>query len=107
MRSAATRQAGSRNIEYRALEKRFGITRRIVGGETVAGGARMAWRERYCVDMRTRMLHGPEDYFEVLPEYRLCCGPEDVGEAVGRLNLVPSPRLVGVTKANTGGAIDD
>lgn len=79
--------------EYRAVEKLFRITKRIVGGDSLAGGARFAWRERYCVDMRTRLLHGPEDYFGILPEYRLWLWPRDVGKAVGRLNLVPSPKL--------------
>jgi endonuclease YncB( thermonuclease family) len=81
--------------EYRAVEKLFRVTERIVGGDRMAGGARFAWRERYCVDMRTRVLHGPEDYFGIFPEYRLWLWPRDVGEAVGRLNLVPSPRLAG------------
>jgi hypothetical protein len=44
--------------------------------------------------MRTRTLHGPEDYFDIPPEYRLWIWPPDVSEAVSRLNLVPSPRLV-------------
>jgi len=80
--------------EYRAVEKLFRITRRIVDGRDVADADRFAWRERYCVDMRTRILHGPEDYFGVVPEYRLWVWPDDVGEAVSRLNLVPAPRLV-------------
>jgi hypothetical protein len=45
--------------------------------------------------MRTRRLHGPEDYTGVPSAYRLWIWPGDVSEAVARLNLVPSPRLVG------------
>jgi hypothetical protein len=41
--------------------------------------------------MRTRSLHGPEDYFGIAPEYRLWIWPRDLNEAIGRLNLVPSP----------------
>jgi endonuclease YncB( thermonuclease family) len=81
--------------EYRAMEKLFQITRRLVGGEDLSGEDAHAWRERYCVDMRTRTLHGPEDYFGVHPEYRLWIWPQDLSEAVSRLNLVPAPRLVG------------
>jgi endonuclease YncB( thermonuclease family) len=80
--------------EYRAMEKLFHITKRIVGGATVSGADAHGWRERYCVDMRTRLLHGPEDWFRVLPEYRLWIWPQDVSDAVSRLNLVPSPRMV-------------
>lgn len=81
--------------EYRAVEKLYRITRRIVEGETLRGGEAFSWRERYCVDMRTRTLHGPEDYFDISPPYRLWIWPTDVGDTVGRLNLIPSRRLVG------------
>jgi hypothetical protein len=49
------------------------------------------------VDMRTRSLHGPEDYLGIAPEYRLWIWPHDLNEAIGRLNLLPSPRLVGAS----------
>ncbi|HET9138495.1 thermonuclease family protein [Actinophytocola sp.] len=81
--------------EYRGLERLFQITKKIVGGAEVSAADRHSWRERYCVDMRTRVLHGPEDYFTVAPAYRLWLWPRDVQEAVGRLNLVPSRKLAG------------
>jgi endonuclease YncB( thermonuclease family) len=103
--AAAQARAGAKGIwanpatlpayEYRAMEKLFTITKKIVAGEQVRGADRFAWRERYCVDMRDRRLHGPEDYVEVPPEYRLWIWPRDVAAAVGRLNLVPAPALVG------------
>ncbi|MCI0686529.1 MAG: thermonuclease family protein, partial [Sporichthyaceae bacterium] len=80
--------------EYRAMEKLFRITKRIVDGVALSTGEAHAWRERYCADMRTRTLHGPEDYFAIPPEYRLWTWPQDVGEAVSRLNLTPAPTLV-------------
>ncbi|MFI7575609.1 hypothetical protein [Micromonospora sp. NPDC049497] len=46
--------------------------------------------------MRTRTLHGPEDYFDIDPEYRLWIWPQDLRDAVGRLNLTPAPQPVGV-----------
>ena len=55
-----------------------------------------AWRERYCADMRSRVLVGPEDYFDIDPIYRLWIRPDDVRDATMRLNLTPSPRLVGI-----------
>jgi hypothetical protein len=81
--------------EYRAMEKLFHITKRMVSGAALSAADAHAWREPYCVDMRTRVLHGPEEWFRVLPEYRLWIWPQDVSEAVSRLNLVPAPRLVG------------
>jgi endonuclease YncB( thermonuclease family) len=81
--------------EYRSLERLFQITRKIVGGTELSPADAFAWRERYCVDMRDRVLHGPEDYFTISPAYRLWLWPKDVQEAVGRLNLVPSRRLAG------------
>lgn len=81
--------------EYRAMEKLFRVTRKKVAGERLDAGEEYSWRERYCVDMRTRVLHGPEDYFGIEPEYRLWIWPRDLNEAVSRLNLTPAPRLVG------------
>lgn len=77
--------------EYRAMEKLFRLTRRIVAGEDVD---RFSWRERYCADLRSRTLHGPEGYSAVPIEYRLWIWPADVPDAVARLNLVPAPTLV-------------
>lgn len=58
------------------------------------GGAvrdRHSGRERYCADLRSRTLHGPEGYSDVPPEYRLWIWVADVADAVSRLNLVPAP----------------
>ncbi|EFC83012.1 hypothetical protein [Parafrankia sp. EUN1f] len=81
--------------EYRAVEKLYRVTKKKVDGESLRAGEATSWRERYCADMRTRLLHGPEDYFTIPPQYRLWFWPQDVTEAIGRLNLVPAPRLVG------------
>lgn len=80
--------------EYRAMEKLFAVTKRLVDGEELPGAEARSWRERYCVDLRSRVLHGPEAWVEVPPEYRLWVWPADVSEAVSRLNLVPAPALV-------------
>lgn len=82
--------------EYRAMEKLFSVTRKIVDKVELKPGEARSWRERYCVDMRTRRLHGPEAWIEVPPEYRLFLWPPDVSDAVSRLNLVPAPELVAV-----------
>jgi hypothetical protein len=77
--------------EYRAAEKLFRVTRKMVNNQPLKAGEARSWRERYCVDLRTRSLHGPEDYVGIAPEYRLWIWPRDLNEAIGRLNLVPSP----------------
>jgi endonuclease YncB( thermonuclease family) len=80
--------------EYRSIERLFQITKKIVGGLDLSPADAFSWRERYCVDMRTRVLHGPEDYFAISPTYRLWLWPQDVQEAVSRLNLTPAAKLV-------------
>ena len=80
--------------EYRAMEKLHRVTRKLADGQQVAAAERYGWRERYCADLRSRALHGPEGYSAVPPEYRLWIWPADVPDAVARLNLVPAPALV-------------
>lgn len=80
--------------EYRAMEKLFQVTRKIAAGAVLPAAERFGWRERYCADLRSRALHGPEGYSVVPPEYRLWIWPADVPDAIARLNLVPAPTLV-------------
>lgn len=80
--------------EYRAMEKLHAVTKKIAGGADLPGAERFGWRERYCADLRSRTLHGPEDYPGVPPEYRLWLWRADVPDAISRLNLVPAPALV-------------
>ncbi|MET7619336.1 nuclease [Streptomyces sp. NPDC005408] len=82
--------------EYRMVEKLHTVTKKKADGVQLKPGEAFSWRERYCVDMRDRILHGPEDYFRVDPVYRLWLWQKDVNEAVSRLNLTPSARLVSV-----------
>ncbi len=79
--------------EYRAMEKLFHITRKKVSDQPQEPDSLFTWRERYCADVTTRVLHDPDDYFTVQPEHRLWIWPQDLSEAVPRLNLTPSPRL--------------
>lgn len=103
IRAAAEARAGKHGIwhqgatlpayEYRAVEKLFHLTKKKIAGQVQDPADLFAWRERYCVDMRTRVLHDPDDYFTVEPEYRLWIWPADLKEAVARLNLTPTARL--------------
>ncbi len=79
--------------EYRMCEKLHDITKRIAAGQDLSLPERLKWRSRYCLDMRDRRLHGPEDYMGIPRPYRIWVWPEDVQEAISRLNLVPAPRL--------------
>lgn len=79
--------------EYRAVEKLYAITAKIVDGQDPHD--RFSWRDRYCADIRTRVLHGPEDYMHIDPTYRLWLWSTDVRSGVAQLNLTPSRRLVG------------
>ncbi len=48
-----------------------------------------SWISRFCLDMTTREIFYPQDYFKVQPYNRIFIWAEDVTDAVGKLNLVP------------------
>lgn len=75
--------------EYRMCEKLYDITKKIVEGSTLAYSDQLAWRSRYCADMRDRRLLGPENYFSIPQPYRLWIWPNDVQRAISMLNLIP------------------
>ncbi len=75
--------------EYRMCEKLYKITKRIVAGDSLSYTERLAWRSRYCADMRNRQLVGPEEYFNIPEPYRLWIWPDDVQSTISLLNLVP------------------
>ena len=81
--------------EYRSVERLHATAKSIIVDKKPVLDL-FAWRERYCADMRSRVLVGPEDYFDIDPIYRLWIRPDDVRDATMRLNLTPSPRLVGI-----------
>ena len=80
--------------EYRMMEKLYNITKKIVAGTSMSYRDKIAWRSRYAFDMRDRMIYGPEDYMTVPPPYRIWLWADDVQEAMGALNLTPSPGLL-------------
>jgi hypothetical protein len=81
--------------EYRAMEKLHRITRKKVNNQRLEharsspGGSATAWTcaPAPCTARRTTSAS---------PEYRLWIWPKDIHDAVGRLNLTPTPKLVGV-----------
>lgn len=75
--------------EYRMCEKLHDITKKLVAGQNLSFPEQLKWRSRYCADMRTRRLFGPEDYTGIPEPYRLWIWPHDLQDAIGKLNLVP------------------
>lgn len=76
--------------EYRACEKLYTITKKIVQGTNLSVKKRMAWRSRYCADMRNRKIFGPDGYIHIPAPYRLWIWPEDLQRSITMLNLVPA-----------------
>lgn len=75
--------------EYRMCEKLYSITKQMLAEPEFPAAKRYAWRSRYAADIRDRRVFGPEDYFDIPPQYRLWIWPQDVQRAISMLNLVP------------------
>ncbi len=77
--------------EYRMCEKLHGITEKLISGQDLSFPDQLKWRSRYCADMRSREVFGPESYMGIPEPYRLWIWPDDVQKAIGMLNLIPKP----------------
>ncbi len=75
--------------EYRMCVRLHEITQKLMDGKKVSSKERYSWIERYCADMTTKEIFYPQDYYNVAPYNRIFIWPNDVSEAVGRMNLVP------------------
>lgn len=76
--------------EYRMCEKLYDITKKLQNGDTLHYSRQIAWRSRYCADMRDRKLYGAEEYMLIPEAYRLWIWPDDLQESITMLNLVPA-----------------
>lgn len=76
--------------EFRMAVKLFEVTEKLVKGEKVSKAQREGWVDRYCVDMTTREIYYPQDYMRVAPYNRIFIWPQDVTDAVSKLNLEPA-----------------
>lgn len=76
--------------EYRMCEKLYAISKKLVNGDTLHYSQQLAWRSRYCADMRNRKLYSPEEYILIPEPYRLWIWPDDVQNSISMLNLVPA-----------------
>lgn len=75
--------------EFRSAYRLYEITNKLVKGQKLSSSQREAWIYRYCLDMTTREIFYPQDYYKVAPYNRIFIWPEDVNEAVANLNLLP------------------
>ncbi len=81
--------------EYRMCIKLIKLMRKLRAGSQPAPGEWSGWIERYCADISTAYLYGPQDYVQVKPWNRLFIWPVDVRKAVADLNLQPAGSISG------------
>ncbi|MBA2848456.1 nuclease [Thermosulfuriphilus ammonigenes] len=74
--------------EFRMCVRLYEVMRKLIKGKRLSSQERKGWITRYCADLTTCKIYEPQDYHRVPPYNRLFIWPEDVTEAVGRLNLV-------------------
>lgn len=76
--------------EFRMCVKLYNVTKKLISRAKLTAEEKKEWISRYCVDMTTREVHFPQDYFKVKPYNRIFIWPDDIAEAVGKMNLVPA-----------------
>jgi hypothetical protein len=76
--------------EFRMCVKLYGVTKKLVDGTNVSSKEKYGWISRFCTDMTTREIFYPQEYYKVKPYNRIFIWPENVTDAVGKLNLMPS-----------------
>jgi len=75
--------------EYRMCVKLYKVTKKIMNNETLSSNEKNSWVTRFCFDMITREVFFPQDYYKVKPYNRIFIWPQDLVEAVAKLNLLP------------------
>ncbi len=75
--------------EFRMCVRLYEITKKLVKGKRLSSREKYGWISRFCADMTTKEIFSPQDYYRVLPYNRIFIWPQDVAEAVGKMNLVP------------------
>jgi len=76
--------------EFRMCKKLYDVTKVMVAGEEVSSYRKRSWIDRYCVDMTSKEIFYPQEYYKVLPYNRIFIWAKDVSEAVAKMNLIPS-----------------
>ncbi len=76
--------------EFRMCVRLWEVTNDLDKGKKLSESERSSWIERFCVDMTTRQIYFPQDYYKVEPFNRVFIWPKDANDAVGKLNLTPA-----------------
>jgi len=76
--------------EFRMCIRLYNITKKLASGKKLAGYEKYGYVSRFCVDMTSREIFYPGDYYRVAPHNRIFIWSDDVGDAVAKLNLLPA-----------------
>lgn len=76
--------------EFRMCVKLYKVTKKLVDGKKLSSDELYGWISRFCVDMTTREIFFPQNYYKVAPYNRIFVWPEDAAEATAKMNLVPA-----------------
>lgn len=76
--------------EYRMCLRLYKEADKVVAGEKLRESNVYGCAHYFCADVTTREIFYPANYYKVLPYNRLFIRPEDVVDAVGKLNLQPA-----------------
>lgn len=76
--------------EFRMCVKLYEVTKKRREGKKVSSSELYGWISRFCVDMTTREIFFPQDYYKVAPYDRIFVWPEDAAKATANMNLVPA-----------------
>ena len=79
--------------DYRMVEGLTVLIKKVRDGSALDRGDWTGWISRYCADMETGLLYPPQAYPLVKPWNRLFIWRDQLGDAMGRLNLRPAPEL--------------
>jgi endonuclease YncB( thermonuclease family) len=74
--------------EYRMCVRLYEITKQLVDGKKLSSKEKNSWIDRFCVDMTTKEIFYPQEYYKVAPYNRIFIWHADVSEAVSSMNLV-------------------
>ena len=75
--------------EFRMCVRLYQITEKLLSGEKLSRREKYGWISRYCVNITTREIFYPQTYFKVQAYNRIFAWPDDVAEAVAKMNLLP------------------
>jgi endonuclease YncB( thermonuclease family) len=81
--------------EYRMCTKLIKLMVKVRTGAKLSSGEWTGWIDRYCADISSAQLYGPQDYVLVKPWNRLFLWAADVRKAVADLNLEPAGSISG------------